>query len=395
MFILIHDFGGYPFTAQLARHLALKNGHRVAYVCAQDSFAACATEGPREIPGFTMHTISQVIEKGTSLRRPFSEAAFGRQVSAIISALKPEIVVSANAPLETQNVILKRCRSLAVPFVYWLQDLHGPAITSILKAKLGMAGSLIGWHYARLEKSMLRKSNAVIAIADAFCPYLDACGVDRGKYSIFRNWAPLEETPQFEKKNEWAMKYGLDKKKVLMYAGTLGYKHDTGLFIGLANAFRNDSDIVVAIVSSGKKADELKASAEANGLKNLLVLPRQPYEQLPCVLASADVLLSVLEPDASVYSVPSKVLTYLCAGRAMILIMPSDNLSAQIVRECSAGVVVEPGNEASLVAGARQLFDDVQIARRCGENGRRYAEKTFDIASISGRFEKLLFACKS
>ncbi|MEI6231546.1 MAG: glycosyltransferase family 4 protein [Planctomycetota bacterium] len=395
MHILIHDFGGYPFSAQLARNLALKNGHRVAYVCAQDSFAACTTEAPQNIPGFSMHIISQKIEKGTSLRRPFSEAAFGRQVSAKITELKPEIVVSANAPLETQNVILNCCRSRSIRFVYWLQDLHGPAITSILKAKLGIAGSLIGWHYARMEKRMLRDSNAMIVIADNFCPYLDACGVDRSKISILRNWAPLEETPRFEKNNAWAIQHGLDKKRVLMYAGTLGYKHNTSLFIGLASAFRNDNDIVVAIVSSGKKADELKAAAEANGLKNMLVLPRQPYEQLPCVLASADVLLSVLEPDASVYSVPSKVLTYLCAGRALLLMMPIDNLSARIVRECAAGVVLEPGKEDALVAAARQLFNDRDTARQCADNGRKYAETHFDITTISGQFEKILLECKS
>ena len=49
------------------------------------------------------------------------------------------------------------------------------------------------------------------------------------------------------------------------------------------------------------------------------------------MMASADVLVAILEPDASRFSVPSKVLTYLCASRAIVGVLPPDNSVAEIL----------------------------------------------------------------
>ena len=63
-----------------------------------------------------------------------------------------------------------------------------------------------------------------------------------------------------------------------------------------------------------------KRPAKACG--SLRCLGFQPFEVLPDVLGSADVLVAILEPDAGVFSVPSKVLSYFCAGRPVLLAVP-------------------------------------------------------------------------
>ena len=45
-------------------------------------------------------------------------------------------------------------------------------------------------------------------------------------------------------------------------------------------------------------------------MKSLRFMGFQPFEALPDVLGSADVLVAILEADAGVFSVPSKVLSY-------------------------------------------------------------------------------------
>ena len=75
---------------------------------------------------------------------------------------------------------------------------------------------------------------------------------------------------------------------------------------------------------------------------NLRKYSLQPFERFPEVLASADILVAMIEPDAGDFSVPSKVLSYLCAGRPIVLAAPSSNLAASIVKEAGAGIVVEP-----------------------------------------------------
>ena len=85
---------------------------------------------------------------------------------------------------------------------------------------------------------------------------------------------------------------------------------------------------------------------------------------LPDVLGSADVLVAILEADAGVFSVPSKVLSYFCAGRPVLLAVPRENLAAKIVVESGAGLVVEPSDVAGFCRAAQQLIDRRNCARR-------------------------------
>lgn len=64
-----------------------------------------------------------------------------------------------------------------------------------------------------------------------------------------------------------------------------------------------------------------------------MLFPFQPFEQIPQVQAAANVLIAILELDAGVFAVPSKVFTYLCAKRPLILADPLENLAARIVRD--------------------------------------------------------------
>ena len=162
-------------------------------------------------------------------------------------------------------------------------------------------------------------------------------------------------------------------------------KHDPGLLLDLARAH---PDCAVAVVSEGLGADWLRArAAEA---PNLVLLPFQPFARLGEVLASADILVAVLEPDAGIFSVPSKVLTYLCAGRPLLLAIPPENLAARIVARAGAGLAAAPVDRAAFLAAAATLAGDAKMRAEMGAKALDYAAKTFDIAAIAARFEAIL-----
>ena len=112
-------------------------------------------------------------------------------------------------------------------------------------------------------------------------------------------------------------------------------------------------------------------------------------QQLANLLATADVLIATIEPEASAFAVPSKVLSYLCAGRP-ILMASGYNLAAQIVRQTKAGIIVHPDDSVGFVNAATYLRAHPDECAEMGANGRAYAEQTFDIARITGRFEAVL-----
>ena len=119
-------------------------------------------------------------------------------------------------------------------------------------------------------------------------------------------------------------------------------------------------------------------------------MPFQPFDRLPEVQGAADVLVAILEPDAGVFSVPSKVLSYMCAGRAILGAMPRQNLAARTIVDQGAGVVVEPDDAAGFRAAADAMLAQPERLATYGAAARRYAENTFDIDRITDRFEPVL-----
>ena len=120
---------------------------------------------------------------------------------------------------------------------------------------------------------------------------------------------------------------------------------------------------------------------------NITVLPYQPFDRLPEVLASADVLVVILEPEASQFSVPSKTLSYLCANRAILASIPASNPAARLLSSRShAGVVAEPSDRSRFISLALQLASDAALRTQLGDAGREFAESNFVEAAVVDRF---------
>jgi len=248
---------------------------------------------------------------------------------------------------------------------------------------------MIGSHYARLERSLFSASDHSIVISDDFKPILESWGIQKSNITVIENWATLDEMPRRPRDNAWAGEHGTEQSPCFLYSGTLGLKHNPDLLLQLAI---HNPEATVIVVSQGLGADWLSDRKSELGLNNLTLLPFQPYDRLPDVLAASDILVAILEPDADVFSVPSKVLTYLCAARPVLLAVPVNNLAARIVERNSAGFVVSPNDTEGFLAAAATLLGDSDARAEMAGNARAYAENNFNIETITDRFEAVLSA---
>lgn len=396
MRILVHDFGGYPFPVPLSRALA-RRGHTVSHAyCASLETTPRGPLEPRldDPPGFSIDalTLPRPLAKYAFVTRWRQENTYGRLVADAVERFQPDVVLSGNAPLDAQRRLFRACRDREIRFVFWLQDLIGIAAHRLLRRKIPGLGALVGRYYRSLERTLLRQSDAVVLITDDFLPILHVYGVPDERLHVIENWALLDETPVRPKTNHWAEVRGLADKTCLVYAGTLGMKHNPGLLLRLALHLRDRDDVRLVVVSQGLGAEWLRRQKTEHGLDHLLLLGYQPFDVVPDVLGAADVLVAILEPDAGVFSVPSKVLTYLCAERPLLLAVPPENLAARIVQRNNAGLVVPPTDPDALVRAAEALLADAQRRERLGRNARRYAEAAFDVEAITDAFETILTA---
>lgn len=393
MRVLVHDFGGYAFPVQLSEALHARGYEVVHMYCGSHQTTPPGVTGATNTKaGFRVEAISlpAPLNKYNLVKRWQQERLYGRLAAAAIASIQPDVVLSANTPLDAQIKIQRTCTAHSIPFVFWLQDLISIATNQILSQKIPIAGHMVGALYTSLEKKLLQRSDAIVAITDGFSDQLQRWSVDMKQVATIPNWAPLNRIPVTDKRNVWAQAQGLDDAFCFMYTGTLGMKHNPAFLLELAKAFRKHKDVRVVVVSQGKGANWLAAEKENLHLNNLLLYPYQPADQLPEVLGTADVLLALLDAKAGAFSVPSKVLTYLCAQRPLLLALPKDNQAATMVKTINAGLITGSEDMQAFIAGAQQLYADPAQRDTLGQHARTHAEEAFSIESICTAFEEVL-----
>lgn len=389
MRIVVHDYFGHAFPAQLARALA-GHGHDVLHLHCR-SFVAGKGRLERaeaDPPGLELSSVDlgRPFAKYDVIRRVRHERKTGGALGEQVRKFRPDAVLSIG-PLFVQRELLSVSHGLGAGFCFWQQDVMSTAARRVIGRHWLPAGAAAERAVARLERRLLRRSDAVVVISEDFLPRLRRWDIDEARVSVIENWAPLDELPPLPRANPWAAEHKLDGRPVFLYAGTLGFKHDPSLLLELAR-WAGGQGALVVIVSEGPGADWL--AEHGRDEPALRLLPYQPHERLPEVLASADVLVAVLEPAAGAFSVPSKILTYLCAARPLLVSVPVDNLAARVVERSGGGVVVPPGNSSVLVAAAARLLQNEEARAELGRRARAYAETTFDVAAVTRRFEEVL-----
>jgi len=396
MKIVVHDYAGHAFPTSLSRALAAR-GHEVVH-----AFAS-SLQTPRgdlvhrdsDPPSLSFREIQMDPEyvryKYSFLRRRKMEVQYGRAVANFITSWKPDAVISGNTPTETQGPIVRSTVANGGKFYYWVQDFYSLAVDKLLRKKIPVAGAWVGAWYRRLDRIQFQQSSRIIAITEDFSPVLqDEFGVPSSRIAIAPNWAEIEKFPVLPKDNEWSRRHGLHDRFVFLYTGTIGMKHNPGLLLELAKRHAHDPKVKVVVISEGIGAEWLRKKITEENIGNLLLLPYQPFSELPEVLASGDVLIGILEKDAGTFSVPSKTLTYLCANRALLLSIPPENLASRITLRENAGLIVGPDDVEGFIEAAAKLRESAPLREELGANARRYAERTFHITKIATDFDAIL-----
>ncbi|MCC7086423.1 MAG: glycosyltransferase family 4 protein [Pirellulales bacterium] len=393
MRVIVHDYAGHPFQVQLSRELAARGHHVLHLYCeATHTPRGTLTRCPGDSPTFDVAGIglSETIPKTNFFRRFKLESEYAGKLCSVCEQFQPEVILSANTPSIPQYRLARWCQRRDVRLVSWIQDIYGLAAYRLLSKKLPIVGHAVGQYFISLDKWSARHSTALVVISDDFRKVFNQWGIESSKIQVVHNWAPLEEMPPRPRENDWSRSQSLGAGLRFIYAGTLAMKHNPALLLELARTLAQPARGELIVVSEGAGVEWLATQAAEQRLTSLRRLGFQPFSALPDVLGSADVLVAILEADAGVFSVPSKVLSYFCAGRPVLLAVPKENLAAKIVMESHAGLVVEPSDVAGFRAAAKRFIESPQLREQSGQSARRYAETHFDIHRIGKQFEAIL-----
>ena len=390
MKILVHDYSGHPFQVELSRELA-RRGHDVthSYSAAYVSGKGHLVAEPGESLRFESVGRAVVLHKGF-VRRLVQELAGGVELARHVRRVRPDVALMSNVQIPTLAVFALVMMVVRTPWVLWHQDAYSVAVRSFGGTKLSRAYRYVALGVEVGEKWTSRRAAAIVAISDSLVD-VHRTWRTADKVTVIPNWAPLEEIVPVERKNDWSVEHGLDETPTLLYSGTLGLKHDPSLLVQLARGVIDaGQDVRLVVVNQGPAEELLRSEAARLGVP-LTLLPFQPYERLSQVLSSGDVLVVLLEHDAGAFSVPSKTLSYLCAGRPVLGMMPAENLAADLIERAQGCVVApQPQGLAEAVSWARRVLGDPELRDEIGFASRQLAEAEFALDGIADRFEHIL-----
>ncbi|MEO0292893.1 MAG: glycosyltransferase family 4 protein [candidate division WOR-3 bacterium] len=241
------------------------------------------------------------------------------------------------------------------------------------------------------EKWAYKKSDVIVVISEGFKENLIAKGVPKEKIKVIPNWVDTDFITPLPKNNPLSQQLNLNKSFVIMHAGTLTVTNFKALSALLEVAQElKDEDLIFALVGGGLCKADLKEKANELALKNVRFYPFQPLEDLPLLMASADVLVVALDPDKSVSSVPSKLYNIMAAGRPALGLVHPDSETASIIRDTNCGVIADPRNKKEILKAILELMRNKKLREKLGENGRLEAIEEYSKEVVLKKYKQFL-----
>ena len=385
--IIIHDYAGHPFQFVLSKQLSKK--FIIYHFYYQNDYGPKADFKKNSNNNLNIKGIGKNISynKKNFITRFFKDLEYGKEVAKEITEIKPDIVISGNCPTLAQELIIRSCHKNDSKFIIWVQDFYSHAVKLLLKKKLFFLSYPITFLFEYFEKKQLQQADDVIIISNDWQKKLLSWNVDNKKIHYIPNWGDIENIKYLEKKPTLFLNENfLDINKFrIIYTGTLALKHNPEIIIDIA---KNNINIDILVIGAGSGFEKLK---NINNLpSNIKLLPLQPFNKMSDILNSGDVLLGILSEDASKFSVPSKILNYLCAGKPIILSAPKDNLAVTIINDSESGKTFEPYDLNGINNFLKILINNSEIKKEYSLNARNYANKNFKIEDVSINFENVI-----
>lgn len=238
-----------------------------------------------------------------------------------------------------------------------------------------------------LEMAVYRAADHVVLVTEGFREALIERGVPAGKLSVIRNGVDLErfatDTPRSAATRARLGAHS-DSDVLVLYIGAHGISHGLTSIADAASQLADEQHIRFAFVGEGAAKADLKRRVEELGIDNVTLLPGVPRDDVPDLLAAADICLAPLR-DVPLFStfIPSKIFEYLGAGRAVVGSLRGE--PARILEEAGA-VVVEPEQPAELAEAVSELAKDPSRREELGRRGRRYVEERFDRRQLAREY---------
>jgi len=277
-------------------------------------------------------------------------------------------------------IVLKHLRD--APIFFWVLDLWPDSVRAVGAVRSEWVLGAIG----RLVRYIYRESDWILVQSPAFVDAVRQFGVDERRILFFPSWAePVFTDPPARRAA--VARPSLPPGRCIMFAGNIGVAQDFPTIIDAAERLRDRKDLHWVVVGDGRMGPWAREEAVRRRLVNVHFWGSYPLEDMPDILAAADVLLVTLKPDpVFARTIPGKVQAYLAVGRAVIGMLEGEG--ARVIQEAGCGTTCTPGDAAALAAAAGAFAEmSADRIQSLGRAGKAYYASHFERRMLFDRLE--------
>jgi colanic acid biosynthesis glycosyl transferase WcaI len=240
-----------------------------------------------------------------------------------------------------------------------------------------------------IEKKIYRRSIRVGVVTRGFTENLVAKGTPREKIVLLPDWVDPETYHSTKLSREKTRReYELNGRYVVSFMGNFGLLMGIETILETARIIRQrDPEVLFWFVGKGVALQMMNQRIREWQLDNVRVIPYQPREKVPDLLAASDALVvTYKKTDITQITVPSKIYEYMSSARPIIAGV--DGVIREILEEAGCGLVSASRDPGELADFILQLKADPAKSAEMGERGRYFATRNFNFDRVAADYER-------
>jgi glycosyltransferase involved in cell wall biosynthesis len=300
-----------------------------------------------------------------------------------------DIILSPSPPLTIGflNVIIAKLKGAKV--IYNVQEIYPDLLIEEGGLKSGSAISFLKW----MERFVYNKSNTTTTIDKIFYDTIVPRFKDKSKLHIIPNFVDTDIYKPIEKSTlELNKELFPDTESIkVMYAGNIGIAQDWEPLIALADELKNDT-VEFFVIGEGAEKERLIQEKTDKKLDKLHILPYQPRELMPSLLAYSDIQFIFMSPDTEGHGFPSKVYTIMACAKPLIVISGKNTPIINFLKDKDCAYLLTERDLKANVTKMADVLRNTSLSEfdRLGKNGYLSIENNYSKEKVTGEYVGLV-----
>lgn len=280
--------------------------------------------------------------------------------------------------------LLRKC-----PVVYNCQDLFPDSLSGTgLAKKGGLLWKIGSW----VSNVTFNNSDKIICISeDIKRTLVEEKGVPEEKIEVVYNWVDENAVvPVAKEDNPLFEEFGISREKFhVVYAGNLGNAQNIDVIVDAAKELSGRKDVEFLIFGTGGLKDQFVEKVKTYGIDNVKFFPLQPMERVSQVYGLGDVCVVSCKPGLGGAAMPSKMLSIMSAGRAVVASFDKGELT-YILEQNKCGMYAPAGDVKAFADLIKQMADNREECQKMGEKARQLILKKFTKAFGTSEYVRII-----